>query len=341
MIRDARALQPGWTPNDLVHRHGDIEHLSSCLQPIENDFPGEDVLITGPSGAGKTTLARYVTTQLQRETLGVQVGEVSCMSDSSQHAGLHALVRDLGLGLDLARDGTATSTYLDRLRDADDQLVLILDEIASLAEPELVGSLHHIPHVTTIMICVDETDLRADVDARIDDRLRAAASVHLDAYSTSELVDIIEARADHGLTRSLGSATAERIASHAGGSARQAIAILRQGAMQAQQSDVGLSPGLVDDVVDDAEVDVRERTVSQLSSHHRLLLDVIREHGEVSAGLLRDVYETRAQSPKSEATRRRYLNALERYGLIDSEGATRDRTYICLDFETPDAHASP
>jgi len=330
MIRDARALQPGWTPNDLVHRHGDTQHLSSCLQPIENDFPGEDVLITGPSGAGKTTLARYVTTQLQRETLGVQVGEVSCMSDSSQHGALHALVRDLGLGLDLARDGTATSTYLDRLRDADDQLVLILDEIVSLAEPELVGSLHHIPHVTTIMICVDETDLRADVDARIDDRLRAAASVHLDAYSTSELVDIIEARADHGLTRSLGSATAEHMASHASGSARQAIAILRQAAMQAQQSDVGLSPGLVDDVVDDAEVDIRDRNISQLSSHHRLLLDIVKEHGEIAAGDLHGLYEKRVSTPKSKTTRRRYLNALRRYDLVKATGSTRGRQYqIC------------
>lgn len=327
MIRDARALKPGWTPNDLVHRHSDIEYASTCLQPITQGLAGENILITGPSGAGKTTLARYVTEQLERETLDVRTGEVNCISDSTEHKALHALVRDAGVGLDLSRDGTSTAEYLDRLRDSDDHLVLILDEVDSLADPELLVSLHQIPNVTMLLVCVDETNLRADVDARVDDRLRSAASLHLDAYSTSELVDILQSRADHGLTRTLGPETAEHMADHAAGSARQAIAILRQAATKAESTGAGLSPGLVDDVVTDAEVDVRAHNESQLSSHHRLLLDIVESAGEISAGELHDAYEERASAPKSEATRRRYLTALRRYDLIEAVGNTRDRRY--------------
>lgn len=328
MIRDARALRPTWTPNNLEHREGAIEHTSSCLKPIQNDRPGEDVLITGPSGSGKTTLARYVCEQLERATLGVRVGEVNCMSDSTRHGALHTLVQDAGVGRDVPRDGASSSKCLDRLRNADDHVVLILDEVDSLADPTVLVSLHVIPHVTMLMICVRETQLRAQIDERVDDRLRAAASIELDAYSTPELVDILQARADYGLATNLGQQTAERIDDHAAGSARRALAILRQAATHAEQNGhSSLSPGLIDNVVEDAEVDVHERNINRLSTHHRILFDIIREHGEIDAGDLHSLYEQRAQSPKSKPTRRRYLHVVEEYELIEKEGATSGATY--------------
>ncbi|SDY35509.1 orc1/cdc6 family replication initiation protein [Halobellus clavatus] len=66
MIRDARALRDEFVPQELQHRNSEIDHLSSCPRPIEEDVKGDHVLITSPSGAGKTTLAKYVCQQLER-----------------------------------------------------------------------------------------------------------------------------------------------------------------------------------------------------------------------------------------------------------------------------------
>ncbi|WP_135806047.1 AAA family ATPase [Halorussus marinus] len=92
MITDARALRQKHVPQELHHREGEIEHLSSCLKPIQQGLSGQSALITGPSGAGKTTLAQYTVGQLERATLDVRNGYVNCISDSSLTGAFHALL---------------------------------------------------------------------------------------------------------------------------------------------------------------------------------------------------------------------------------------------------------
>jgi len=141
MITDARVLQPEFVPSDLHHRDGEIEAISAALDPITYGQRGQDILLTGPSGSGKTTIARHVLRMLKSQTLDVRWGYANCMSGSSASSVLHRVVSDARLGRDLRRTGTAADVYLDRLRNADEQVVAVLDEIDLLEEPSLLGSL--------------------------------------------------------------------------------------------------------------------------------------------------------------------------------------------------------
>jgi Cdc6-like AAA superfamily ATPase len=125
MITDARALKPRSVPQDMAHRDGEIDHLAAALDPIAS----ENVSIFGPSGAGKTTLAKYVLGRLERDRLEYRWAYHNCMSESSKAGALHSLVRDAGLGRDLRRNGTPTGVYVDRISERDEPMALVLDEL--------------------------------------------------------------------------------------------------------------------------------------------------------------------------------------------------------------------
>lgn len=329
MITDARALRPRYVPRELHHREGDIEHLTSVLKPIPSGLDGENALITGPSGAGKTTLARYVVETLERQTLDVRTGYVNAMSESTPAAILYRLLRDAGLGGDLRPEGVPRAEYVDRIRRTDQQLVLILDEVDVVTDDSLFGALYGRASVTLILITVDQDGFLSAVDQRIASRLRSAAHVHLEKYGHDELVDILRHRADAGLR--LGAApqgVLEYIAELAAGDARFAIALLRRAARRAAEDDrEQLTGDLVDAVTDEARAAVETRHVENLSTHQRHLFEIVREHRRIDAGDLHDLYEARVDAPKSRRTRRRYLQNLERYGLIEKEGEKRSTTY--------------
>ncbi|SFR34094.1 Cdc6/Cdc18 family protein [Halogeometricum limi] len=329
MIRDARALRDEFVPAELQHREGPINHMTTCLRPITEGRPGENVLITGASGAGKTTTSKFVASELERETLGVRTGCVNCISNSTTAGVLHALLRDAGIGLDLNRDTTALDQYHGRVESVDDQFVFIIDEVDVLDDPSLLAGLYERPNVTLLMVCVDEDKLLSELDVRIESRIRSAVSIELEKYRTDELADIVAGRVEAGLHPGAADReTLERIADLAAGDARLAITLLRRAAERAEIRSLDtLNPDLVEDVADSASIEVHERNKERLSTHQRLLYSIISESGEIAASDLHDEYEHKAQSPKSRPTRRRYLASLEQYDLIEQLGATRGSRY--------------
>lgn len=330
MITDASVLRPDVLPQELHHRDGQIDHLSSALEPVTTGSIAENVCIFGPSGAGKTTTAKYTLKLLEREALDFRWGYATGVSESSKAGVLHRLVRDAELGGDLRREGTPTSVALDRLRDFDGQFIAVIDEADVIDDPSVFLSLYDIPNVSLVLITVDEDDFFAELGSRTTSRLRSAEIIRLEKYSHEELVDILDGRIEHGLVASqVPESAVDHIADLAAGDARRAIAILRRAARYVEQRDMqSLTCEVVNAIEDEAVANMRDRRVSSLGTHQRLLYEIINEGGRISPEELHERYEQQAQNPKAKPTRRTYLQSLERYELIESHGCGRGTEYL-------------
>lgn len=330
IIMDARALRDDYQPEELYHRHNQINYITSALSPIKEHGVGDDILIVGPSGTGKTTIAKFALDELERKILALRRGYVNCLTESASNAVLSRLVRDLDLGV-IAQDGTPRSRYLNRLRECSDPIVCIFDEVDMLADSSLLGSLYELPNVTLVCICIDDDEFLASVDDRIRRRLQTAATVSLDRYSTDQLTDIVWGRVEAGLKETaVTPAAVQYISDVAAGDARYAIALLRQAATRVDRqstSSTEISRDVVQAVEDAARADIHDRYIGRLSTHKRALYEIILDAGTIAAGTLHDRYEDRVSSPRGRSMRRRYLTRLNEYGLIRKSGEGRGTKY--------------
>jgi Cdc6-like AAA superfamily ATPase len=292
----------------------------------------ENAFIHGPSGAGKTTLAKHTLDLLRRDSMQFTWGYVNCISDSTESAVLYELVRDAKRGADLRREGTKASTLTARLRDLEEPFVAVVDEVDALSDPSMLATLYETAGVSFILITVEADPVMARLDERIRSRVATAAECQLDKYSHDELVDILQARARAGLRDGAVTEPAlGRMANIAAGDARMAIALLRRAARTARNDRLTeISANLVASVTDEAHQAVRERHVRTLGTHNRLLYEIISEAGTIQASDLHDAYEHRAEDPKSKRMRRQYLESLERYDLIQQVGTGRGTRYEAL-----------
>jgi Cdc6-like AAA superfamily ATPase len=185
MIRDARVFRPEFVPNDIVHRDAELNHLANVLEPITYEESAGPVLLTGPSGAGKTCLARYVTDQLQQETLDVTVQYVNCWQSYSQFRAVYNILEGLGRTLNIHRQSTPHDELIERLREYDGpHCVVILDEGDQLEDKRILYDLYALPQFSPMLIANREEDLFAELDERILSRYRGCERVQFSSTGT-------------------------------------------------------------------------------------------------------------------------------------------------------------
>jgi len=330
IITNARALDAQFVPSELNHRTAAIEELRAALRPVVDGYPAEHICLYGPAGVGKTTLAKHMVSQLERSVPAVRWGYVNCIRTTGQRNVLHSLLHDIESDIDLCRRGTDAVTLDDRLRAIDDPVIAIIDEISLLTEMETLNALYEVPTVTVIAITIDEHSLLTDVNnLRLESRFRSARTITLDQYTHTELRDIVTDRARMGLRSGVVTDEAfHRIATTASGDARLGIALLRKSAYAFPETDANrITADLVDSITSEALRDIRERYLSLLNTQQRLLFRIIDEAGEIPAPELHRAYERQSDDPRSKSMRRRYLQSLQEYRLIESTGTGRGTTY--------------
>ena len=330
MIQDARVLQPQFIPNEIEHRNQEVNALSNTLKPIMDGHPGETSLLLGPSGAGKTCLANYTVERLRENILDINMQYVNCWQEYTRFQVLYRILEGIGNTVDIHRRSTPKDELLDRLQGYDGpQFVAILDEVDQLEDKSILYDLYRMPNITMILISNREEDVFSQLDDRLTSRLQTCVRIPFEKYHLDELVAILSARIQCGLSEgTIGNEQLSLIADAAAGDARVAIGILRNAARRADQSGTDhITTDIVHEAVPDGRHEVRQKTIDQLNLHQRVLYEILDEQGKLDPGELYEAYRERVDEPKTNRTVRNHLKKMEHYRLVIAEGKNRARTY--------------
>lgn len=333
MITDARVLREGFVPNDVVHRDHEVNSLSRVLQPITDGEPTEPALVTGPSGTGKTTITKFVVSRLRETVLDVESVHLNCWQSYSRFKATYEILSALGESVDVRRRSTPHDELLDRLEAYDGPPVIVtLDEADQLEDSRLVYDLYRLPTFSIVLVTNDEAELLAGLDERVRSRLYTAETVHVDAYHTTELVDILAARVDHGLVRdAVTDEHLHRMADAGGGDARVALSILRSAARRADQRGVDrLTDAHVEAAIPEGHRDVRTKNLNTLRPQQRTVYEILVEAEELAPKELYDRYRERVDDPRTKRTVRSWLQKLTHYDLVAASGDGPSRTYAAV-----------
>jgi len=331
MITDARVFQAEFLPQDVVHRDAEINHLSRTFRPIINGNHVEPTFLFGPTGTGKTCIARYGVKQLREEVLDLNYQYVNCWEDHSRFRALHRILEGIDDTFDIHRNSTPTDVLLDRIKNYDGApYVVILDEVDQLEDKDLLYELYRVPEIALVFIANKELEFFAQLDSRLTSRLQTAARIRFSRYENDEVVSILRDRVQWGLHPDAVTETLlYEIADAAAGDARVAIGTLRAAARTAAQNDGGeIRTEHINDAVSEAKAEIHNQNVERLTPDQRILYEIITNRGDVGAGDLYEAYEKRAKNPRTRRMVRNYLQKMQHYNLIEAHGENRGRHYV-------------
>jgi len=319
-------------PRRLLHREAEVDELLRAWAPAAVGQCADDILLSGPSGVGKTTFVAHARRRINEQ--GVRTVSVECLGRSTSGV-VRQVLRDLGA--DPGRTTPKEDLCLALREHIDEPLVAILDEADDLVATDALDRLSDLDPISWVVICHNPDKWLARADDSIRRRL-STATLSLSRFGTTELADILEARATVGLQDGIVSRDQLMwIADEVAGNPRRGIQSLRAAAAEAErQGHEQIRDIDVERCFELAQRKILRLNLETLPFHHRLLYELIRSAGGLDASGLHEWYEgiadkqyrSQPTTPIGERDRRRKLQKLADYGLIEREGGGPHTEYV-------------
>lgn len=260
VLRSEAYLTTRHIPEKPVGRDTELDQLAAALQPLTENRPPLNLLVSGPAGVGKTTCLKHTFDQLEAET-GVKSVYINCWQYNTRPTLITELL--INLGYPAVRRGKSVDELVSKLQvwlDRNRNIAVGLDEVDQLDDrTEVIYDLQHVNEQADNDLGVVLVSNQPPTNIRLDPRSQSRLScqtLEFKPYTGEELVDILEHRVEQAFKPgSVGDDVLQRIADHVAehsGDCRKALELLLQSGRTADQANVdAVTTDHVDQVIDD------------------------------------------------------------------------------------------
>jgi len=314
-------LTEAFIPTRLLHREGQLRELERCLKPALHNKTVENIFLVGPSGTGKTTLAKWI--------LESYFKEISAYVNCWKYGSTHEVFKEILLSFQIAVHGReSTGELIKHIENLvkKKKIIVCLDEVDQLNDFDVLYTLAR--NGCGLIMASTHYHALIDLPSRIKSSL-ALTEIEFPAYRQDELFDILKDRVDFSFRPNSIRKELIKVASIAAeGDARIGLAILRRAGKKAE--DKGLKQVSIEEIkqaISEAKKTKTSFVLSKLNQHQRVIYQILEKKKKMPSGTLYEEYRKLASNPVVDRAYRNYMKMMINLGLVKTEGSGRWKSY--------------
>ena len=322
IIYNEMPLTEAFIPTRLLHREGQLKELERCLKPALKNRAVENVFLIGPSGTGKTTLAKWI--------LESYFKEISTYINCWKYRSTHEVLKEILLSFEVPVHGREPTSelikILENLIEKKHLIIVCLDEVDQLESFDILYILAR--NNCGLILASTHYHALIDLPTRIKSSL-ALTEIEFPAYKPEELFDILKERVEFSFKPNTIKDDLIKIVSiMAEGDARVGLEILRRAGKKAE--DRGLRKVTIEEIKQAAKEAKRFKTsffLSKLNEHQKIIYEILERKKRMTSGELYREYCKLVKNPVVDRAYRNYMKKMVNLGLVKMEGFGRWKIY--------------
>jgi orc1/cdc6 family replication initiation protein len=322
IIYNELPLTEAFIPTRLLHREGQLRELERCLKPALKKRTVENVFLVGPSGTGKTTLAKWV--------LESYFKEISTYVNCWKYKSTHEVLKEVLLGFEVPIHGREPTSelikMLENLIERKRLIIICLDEVDQLENFDILYILAR--NSCGLILASTHYHALINLPMRIKSGL-ALTEIEFPAYKPEELFDILKDRVEFSFRpNTIKDELIKIVSVMAEGDARVGLEILRRAGKKAE--DKGLRKVTIEEVkqaAKEAKILKTSFFISKLNEHQKIIYEILGKKKRITSGELYKEYCKIVKSPVVDRAYRNYMKKMVELGLVKAEGSGRWKSY--------------